>query len=240
MNFDRKMVQGTMRLRGMGVCALALVCAAGAAVQAVAASQDVLTAKPALRYDPKNRCPDLRVSDEGDTVVVQFMVDAYGTPSQARVRSASGVAGLDAAAVSCVMKIKFQPATRPGDAQPVDSWQQLALRYAAPAHAAAASAPAAAAAAAQPAVAPAAATAAVAAGVATAGSPAGGGTSAVHVCADGAGRLTRDPVVTHSSGDPALDAAAVRIATSGSANYRPAGTQGLSGCAQLSITFEAR
>jgi TonB family protein len=232
MSFDRKMQQGTMRLRGLGACALVLVFAAGAAVQAVAASQDLLTAKPALRYDPKGRCPDLRVSDEGDAVVVQFMLDAYGTPSQARVRSASGVAGLDAAAVSCVMKIKFQPATRPGDAQPVDSWQQLALRYATPARAAAAA----------PAAAPAplvVAPAAVAAGVATARSHGAGGTSAVHVCADGAGRLTQDPVVTHSSGDPALDAAAVRIATSGSANYRPSGTRGLSGCAQLSITFEA-
>lgn len=240
MSFDRKSLQGTMRLRGLGVCALGLVFAPGAAWKAVAASQDLPTAKPAVRYDPKGRCPDLRVSDEGDTVVVQFMVDAYGTPSQARVRAPSGVAGLDAAAVSCVMKIKFQPATRPGDAQPMDSWQQLPLRYAAPAHAAAASTPAPTQAAVAPAAAPVAAAAAVAAGAANAGSHAGGGTSAVHVCADATGRLAQDPVVTHSSGDPALDAAAVRIATSGSANYRPAGTQGLSGCAQLSITFEGR
>jgi TonB family protein len=240
MSFDHKMLRGRKHLQGVGACALALVLAAGAAFQAAAASQDVLTAKPALRYDPKDRCPELRVSDEGDPVVVQFMVDAYGSPSQARVRAPSGVAGLDGAAVSCVMKIKFQPATRPGDAQPVDTWQQLPLRYATPAPAAAARAPAAGAAAAPPAVAPATATAAVPAGVATAGSHPGGGTSAVHVCADAAGKVTQAPVVTHSSGDPALDAAALRIATSGSANYHPAGTPGLSGCAQLNVTFESR
>ena len=67
-----------------------------------------------MRYDPKERCPDLRVSDEGDAVAVVFLVNAYGAPSQAHVRAASAVPGLDAAAVSCVMKIRFQPATRPG------------------------------------------------------------------------------------------------------------------------------
>jgi TonB family protein len=208
-----------------------------------AAAADVLTAHPAVRYDPKDRCPDLRVSDEGDAVAVLFVVNAYGAPSQASVRAPSGVAGLDAAALSCVMKLRFQPATRPGDAQPLDSWQQLWLRYATPAHTAAASA-AASAAAAPAATAPVAAaaitTAAAATSAAVAGAPAAGGTTTVHVCADASGRLTQDPVVTHSSGDAALDAAAVRIARAGAANYHPAGAQGASGCAQVAVTFEAR
>jgi hypothetical protein len=47
----------------------------------------------------------------------------------------------------------------------------------------------------------------------------------------------------HSSGNAGLDAAAVKIAASGSAYYRP-GTalEGvpMSGCAQLAIKFEAK
>ena len=160
-------------------------------------------------------------------MAVVFLVNPYGTPSQVHVRAPSAVAGLDAAAVSCVMKLKFQPATRPGDAQPMDSWQQLGLRYAAPARRAPSSASAGAAAG----------TVALAAGALPAGAPAGGGTSGVHVCTDAAGRLTQDPKVTRSSGDPALDSAAVRIASAGAGNYRPVGAQ-VSGCAQLSVTFE--
>jgi TonB family protein len=231
MSFDHKWLHGRPGLQGLGVCMVALLFSCSTAF-AAPAPQDVLSAHPAVRYDPKDRCPDLRVSDEGDAVAVVFVVNAYGAPSQAHVRAPSGVAGLDAAAVSCVMRIRFQPATRPGDAQPVDSWQQLWLRYATPAHAAAATAPPAAATAV-------AGTAAVAAGAAAAGVPPAGGTSAVHVCTDAAGRLTQDPVVTHSSGDPALDAAAVRIAKSGAGNYRPAAAAAVSGCAQLSVTFEA-
>jgi hypothetical protein len=63
----------------------------------------------------------------------------------------------------------------------------------------------------------------------------------LRVCADQAGRLSQDPTIVHSSGDPGLDQAAVRIAKSGSGNYRPAETlngKPVSGCAQLSIRFE--
>ncbi|HEY2809547.1 MAG TPA: energy transducer TonB [Steroidobacteraceae bacterium] len=130
------------------------------------------------------------------------------------------------------MKLKFQPATSPGDAQPVDSWQQIGLRYASPAPTNAASAPAVA----GP---PVAATAAVA-GAAAAGTHERGRVTAVHVCVDAAGALTQPPRVTRSSGDAALDAAAVKAASSGSAYYHPAGVQGLSGCAEVSITFEGR
>jgi len=63
----------------------------------------------------------------------------------------------------------------------------------------------------------------------------------LRVCADQAGRLSQDPTIVHSSGDPGLDQAAVRIAKSGSGNYRPVETlngKPVSGCAQLSIRFE--
>jgi TonB family protein len=221
-------------LRAPGAWALALLVSLGAAVTGTAATAGTLTAHPAVRYDPKERCPELRVADEGDIAVTVFMVNAYGTPSRASVRSPSGVAGLDAAALACVMKLKFQPATSPGDAQPVESWQQLGLRYASPARTNAVSAPAVA----GP---PVAATAAVAgAAAAAAGTPAGNRVTAVHVCVDAAGALTQDPHVTRSSGDVALDAAAVKAARLGSAYYHPAGVQGLSGCAEVSITFEGR
>ena len=220
-------------LLGLPASLLALLFSAG--LPAAAAPADLLSAHPAVRYDPKERCPDLRVSDEGEVVAVVFLVNASGAPSQARVRAPSQVPGLDVAAVGCVMKIRFQPATRPGDAQPVDSWQQLSLRYAAPAHGAAAPA-----ATATPAAGVAAAGTAVAAGAVTGAASSAGATSSVRVCTGAAGQLTQDPKVTRSSGDPALDAAAVRVARAGAGNYRPASGAALSGCAQLSITFEAR
>jgi TonB family protein len=217
-----------------GIAACVLAAAWTAPTQAAAAPKDVFLAHPAVRYDPKDRCPGLRISDEGDTATVVFMVSAYGTPSQASVRAPSGIPGLDEAAVACVMRLKFQPATRPGDAQPLDSWQQLGLRYAAhaaaPATATASTAP-------LPATAVAATTAAVAA---SSPSQAGGGTSEVHVCADSSGKLTQEPVITRSSGSATLDAAAVKIARSGAASYHPADAPALSGCALLQVTFEGR
>lgn len=216
--------------------AVALGCGAASAATA---PPEILTAHPAVRYDPKERCPELRVSDEGDTVSVLFVVSANGVPSQASVRTPSLVDGLDAAALSCIVRLRFQPATRPGDAQPVDSWQRISLRWAASAHAAAgvptpdAPGPGGAAAAGAP---------RIAAG-ATASAHADTGTTVVRVCADAAGALTQDPVVTRSSGAAAQDAAALRIARAGSGNYRPApatGTAAVTGCAQLAITFEVK
>ena len=220
-------------LRRLTPVCLAVLSIGAAAGPVGAATPDVLTAHPAVRYDPKERCPELRVSDEGDAVVVVFLVSPYGAPSQAHVRAPSTVPGLDAAALNCVLKIRFQPATRPGDAQPLESWQQLSLRYAAPA-------PGAAAPAATAAPAAGAAATAAAAGLAIPAARSGGPTSSVHVCTDAAGQLTQAPQVTHSSGDAALDAAAVQVARSGAGHYRTAGASGLTGCAQVSVTFEAR
>ena len=63
----------------------------------------------------------------------------------------------------------------------------------------------------------------------------------VHVCVDEAGKLEQDPTIVHSSGIASLDQAAVRIATSGSAYYRPDTSPNgppVSGCAQLAIKFD--
>jgi outer membrane biosynthesis protein TonB len=65
----------------------------------------------------------------------------------------------------------------------------------------------------------------------------------VHVCVDEAGALKQEPTIVRSSGKPSLDQAAVKIAASGSAYYRPdsssSGPPG-SGCAQLTIRFEIK
>jgi outer membrane biosynthesis protein TonB len=65
----------------------------------------------------------------------------------------------------------------------------------------------------------------------------------VHVCVDAAGKLEQDPTIVHSSGIASLDQAAVRIAASGSAYYRPDTSPNgpaASGCAQLTIKFDTK
>lgn len=187
-------------------------------------SDPVFPAHLAWRVDPLARCPDLRVGDDGPLAVVVFYVDVAGNPSHASIRVSSQSEPLDAAALRCVMKLRFQPATRPGDAVAVDSWQQMAWRWAAPATAPAVAAPS-----------------AVAAAPATAALQ--DGASTLRVCSNEAGQLTQAPTVLRSSGNPTLDAAALKIAQAGSGTYRPDATlndKPLSGCAQVTIRFETR
>jgi TonB family protein len=69
------------------------------------------------------------------------------------------------------------------------------------------------------------------------------GTVTVRVCTDEAGKPAQVPAIVRSSGNPALDQAAVKIASSGSSYYRPATTLGgkpVSGCARLMIEFETK
>jgi TonB family protein len=188
-------------------------------------SDPVFPAHLAWRVDPLARCPDLRVGDDGPLAVVVFYVDVADNPSHASIRVSSQSEPLDAAALRCVMKLRFQPATRPGDAVAVDSWQQMAWRWAAPATAPAVAAPSAVAAAAPV-------TAALQDGAST-----------LRVCSNEAGQLTQAPTVLRSSGNPTLDAAALKIAQAGSGAYRPDATlndKPLSGCAQVTIRFETR
>jgi TonB family protein len=185
----------------------------------------------------KTRCPDLRIADEGTIAVVLFWLPGGGTPSRISIKSSSGSDALDSAAISCVSKLRFAPATTLGDGVPIDSWQQIAFRWALQGNAdqaraktsepiAAASTPGAAAANARP--------------VDSSGQA---NSVTVHVCVDETGKLVQDPTIVHSSGVASLDQAAVKIAASGSAYYRPDASsngQPVSGCAQLAIKFDTR
>jgi TonB family protein len=203
-----------------------------------AAQTQAVPANPAwaqtfLGVNPKARCPDLRIADEGTIAVVVFWVPSAGTPSKISIKSSSGSDALDSAAISCVSKLRFAPATTLGDGNPIDSWQQIAFRWAIQGNAeqARASEP----------VAGAPAQKAANARQDPSGGPANSVT--VHVCVDETGTLKQDPTIVHSSGTASLDQAAVRIAASGSAYYRPDTSSSgppVSGCVQLAIKFDTK
>jgi TonB family protein len=186
-------------------------------------------AQTSLGFNPKTRCPDLRVADEGTLAVVVFWVPRSGIPSQISIKSSSGSSALDSAAVSCVAKLRFAPATRLGDGEPIDSWQQIAWRWAATGQA--------------PAPVAAAAPTQIPAEAKQNDSRGQTNSVTVHICVDETGKLKQSPTIVHSSGNPSLDEAAVKIAASGSAYYRPGTASNgppASGCAQLAIQFETK
>jgi TonB family protein len=216
-----------------------LICALLTAQSNICAAQNAPTgasisqARVAWTSDPARRCPDLRIADDGAVAVVVFLVSSGGVPSRASIKSSSGSEALDAAALNCVMKLKFQPATRVGEGVPVDSWQAMAWRWVSRPSQASTPQP-------QNANAPVATPEA-----AVAGRPENSPFKEVEVrvCSDAAGKLVQDPSIIHSSGDTGLDQAAVKIAKSGSGYYRPATSsvgQPVSGCAQLAIKFEIK
>ena len=88
----------------------------------------VVAARPAWRYDPAQRCPGLEVSPKGYGAVIDFFVSAGGMPSKAFISTSSHSDSLDAAALACVQKLRFQPASRMGDGVPTESWQRIALK----------------------------------------------------------------------------------------------------------------
>lgn len=184
-------------------------------------SDRVWRARIALRFDPIARCPDVRPAADEDEVVavVLFQVGSTGVPSRASIKSPSGSEALDAAAVDCVLKLRFQPATRIGDGVAIDSWQEMAWKQT---RRAAGQNP-------------------LVAAEGLEGPHPAQRTPEVQACVDEAGRLAQDPTIIHSSGDPRLDEAAVQIARSGAGYYRPATMsegKSLSGCVQLTIKFE--
>jgi TonB family protein len=191
-------------------------------------------AQTALRFNAKTRCPDLRIADEGTIAVVVFWLPRSGTPSQISIKSTSGSDALDSAAISCVSRLLFAPATTVGEGDPIDSWQQIAFRWTNQGNADDTRAM-------------------TSQNPLSAGAPAqigakdaSGGQDhsvTVHVCVDETGRLDHDPTIVHSSGVASLDQAAVRIAASGSAYYRPDTSSNgppVSGCAQLAIKFDMK
>jgi hypothetical protein len=185
-----------------------------------------LEAQTSLGFNLKRICPDLRIVDAGPMAVAVFWLPSSGIPSRIAIKSSSGSTALDAATISCVAKLRFAAATTLGSGDPIASWQQFALGWAARASEPIAGAKAAIAATAKP-------------------DDAGMRSDEVivHVCADETGKLKQDPTIVHSSGIASIDQAAVRIASSGSAYYRPdTAPHGppASGCAQLQITFDTK
>ena len=201
------------------------------------------TARFAWGSDPARRCPELRHTnaEEGAVVVMEFLVGSTGVPAKVSVRESSGSESFDAAATGCVVKLRFLPATRIGDAVAIDSWQKLALKSAAPA-----SAPQAA--------------HCDQAGTGQAGESANSAVVAnaqeandrkqpgptparagVCVCIDESGKLTQSPVLTNSSGIPGFDKAALEL--SGAARYRPAASsngQPTPGCFRLKVGIDVK
>jgi TonB family protein len=188
--------------------------------------ENPLQAQTALGFNPKTRCPDLRIADEGTMAVVVFWLPSSGIPSHISIRSSSGSNDLDAATISCVSRLRFAAASTLGNGDLIDSWQQFALSWASRASEPIAGAPA-----------------KITANAKQDDSRGQANNVTVHVCVDEAGKLEQDPTIVHSSGIASLDQAAVRIAASGSAYYRPDTSPNgrpVSGCAQLAIKFDTK
>ena len=204
-----------------------------------------IRAQTSLGFNPKTRCPDLRVTDEGTAAVIVFWLPGTGIQSQISIKSSSGSNALDSAALSCVAKLRFASATRVGDGEPIDSWQQIAFRWADQGNANETRALSA---------------QNQASGASRSPEPLAGGAAqltadarpqdsggpdsvTVHVCVDDKGKLEHAPTIVHSSGATSLDQAAARIAASGAAYYRPdtaSNGPSVSGCVQLAIKFELK
>jgi TonB family protein len=211
-------------------------------------ADSIVTARLAWGSDPAKRCPDLRnaAPDGGAVAVVLFRVGPTGVPSRASVGESSGSQGFDSAAVSCVLKLRFQSATRFGDGVAVESWQQLALKSAA-----AASAPAPQTARCDPAGAGQGSAAARNSVVVADASESTEGRRAqpgpetaragVCVCVDESGKITQTPVLTSSSGSTGFDKAALEL--SAAAHYRPAisaSGQPAPGCFRFKVGLEVK
>ena len=203
-------------------------------------------AQTSLGFNPNTRCPDLRIADEGTIAVIVFWLPRNGIQSQISIKSSSGSNALDSAAISCVSKLRFASATRVGDGEPIDSWQQIAFRWANQGNADETRAmpsqnPSSGGSRSSEPIARAPAQIAAKATAEDFGGQADSVT--VRVCVDETGRLEKDPTIVHSSGMTSLDRAAVRIAASGSAYYRPDTSSNgppVSGCVQLAIKFEMK
>ncbi len=188
--------------------------------------ENPLQAQTALGFNPKTRCPDLRITDFGTMAVVVFWLPSSGIPSHISIRTSSGSNALDSATMSCVSRLRFAPATTLGSGDPIDSWQQTAFSWAGRASEPIAEAPA-----------------NVTANAKPDDSRGQANNVTVHVCVDKAGKLEQDPTIVHSSGIASLDQAALKIAASGTAYYRPDTSPNgppASGCAQLAIKFDTK
>ena len=227
-------------------CVLLSVGADISAAQTHPVPDNPMQAQTTFGFNAKTRCPDLRIADEGTLAVVVFWLPSSGTPTQISIKSSSGSNALDSAAISCVSKLRFAAATRLGDGEPIDSWQQIALRWANQDNAEetrAMSSQNPSAGASRAAGPIAGAPTQIAANARQNDSGGQANSVTVHVCVDETGRLEQDPTIVHSSGISSLDQAALKIAVSGSAYYRPDTSSNghpVSGCAQLAIKFDTK
>jgi TonB family protein len=216
------------------------------AAQAQPAPDNLLRAQTFLGFNPKTRCPDLRVTDGGTMAVVVFWLPRSGIPSKIFIKSPSGSNALDSAAISCVARLRFAPATTLGDGDPIASWQQIAFKWANQGNAVETRAmisqgPLSGASRASEPIAKA--PPQITANAREEDFVGQANSVTVHACVDETGKLAQEPTIIRSSGSASLDQAAVRIAASGSANYRPdTSSNGPSvfGCAQLVIKFDAK
>src|ERR1700722_2663470 len=216
-------------------CTVLSVAADIGAAQIKPVPDNPIHAQTSFGYNPKTRCPDLRIADEGTLAVVVFWLPSTGTPSQISIKSSSGSNALDSAAIGCVARLRFAAATRLGDGEPIDSWQQIAFRWTNQGNADESRA--------MPSQNPPTANARQDDSSGHVESSGHAESVIVHVCVDQTGRLEKDPTIVHSSGIASVDQAAVRIAASGAAYYRPDTSSNgppVSGCAQLAIKFEVK
>jgi TonB family protein len=198
-------------------------------------ADSIATARLAWGSDPAKRCPELRnaAAEEGAAAVVLFRVGTTGVASRASIRESSGSQSFDAAAVGCVLKLRFQSATRLGDAVAVESWQQYALKAPAPARAAPTAH-----------CEPSATVVADAPESSDAHRAQPGPETAragVCVCVDESGKIAQAPVLTSSSGNTGFDKAALEV--SAAAHYRPAisaSGQPAPGCFRFKVALEVK
>src|SRR5579864_9074603 len=87
--------------------AVLLACAAAGAAETQPIPANLVQAQMPLGFSLKSRCPELRMSDDPAAAVLQVWVPRSGIPAHVAIKSSSGSAALDAAALSCVSKLKF-------------------------------------------------------------------------------------------------------------------------------------
>ena len=95
------------------------------------AGADLREASVAVGFDPRGRCDGLIQTDvqEPSAALVVLVVGPSGVPSQPSIKASSGSDSLDAAALSCVAKLRFLPAVRAGEGSAMASWQEIAWKW---------------------------------------------------------------------------------------------------------------
>ena len=93
------------------------------------AGAELREASVAVGYETKARCPGLIQTDvqEPSDALIVLVVGPSGVPSQASIGTSSGSESLDTAALSCVTKLRFLPASE--RARLLVGWNATATDY---------------------------------------------------------------------------------------------------------------